>query len=67
MRSRGPHICPSCGERVSMFAAGCALCGAALDPRRAQGPPTLGQRLRGAWLARPRLAPRSGAPSRRTQ
>src|ERR671933_2615156 len=31
-----PHVCPRCGERVSAFAAGCALCGADLDPRRAQ-------------------------------
>lgn len=32
----GPHICPRCGERVSAFAAGCAPCGADLDPKRAQ-------------------------------
>jgi hypothetical protein len=31
---RGPGFCPSCGERVSPFAAGCALCGADLDARR---------------------------------
>jgi predicted amidophosphoribosyltransferase len=42
----GPHVCPRCGERVSAFAAGCALCGADLDPQRAQAPPTLGARLR---------------------
>jgi predicted amidophosphoribosyltransferase len=42
----GPHVCPRCGERVSAFAAGCALCGADLDPRRAQKPPGLGERLR---------------------
>lgn len=65
MPVQGPHICPNCGERVTMFAAGCALCGAALDPRCAQGPPTLGQRLRSAWFARPRLAPRAGALTRR--
>jgi predicted amidophosphoribosyltransferase len=28
-----PHICPRCGERVTPFAAGCALCGTDLDPR----------------------------------
>lgn len=31
---RHPGHCPSCGERVSQFAAGCALCGATLDPQR---------------------------------
>jgi hypothetical protein len=31
---------------VSAFAAGCALCGADLDPRRGQKPPTVGERLR---------------------
>ena len=31
---RDVNRCPSCGERVSPFAAGCALCGADLDPRR---------------------------------
>lgn len=53
-----PHSCPSCGERVSAFAAGCALCGADLDPRRAQSPTTAAERVRGAWRARPRLLPR---------
>jgi predicted amidophosphoribosyltransferase len=38
MRSQGPHICPQCGGRVTMFAAGCAVCGAELDPRRGQRP-----------------------------
>ncbi|MEA2284111.1 MAG: hypothetical protein QOJ21_154 [Solirubrobacteraceae bacterium] len=60
-----PHVCPRCGERVSAFAAGCALCGADLDPGRAQGPPTAGQRLRSSWRARPRLLPRIGIPQRR--
>jgi predicted amidophosphoribosyltransferase len=46
MRPTGPHVCPHCGERVSAFAAGCALCGADLDPRRGQAPPKLAQRLR---------------------
>jgi hypothetical protein len=31
---------------VSAFAAGCALCGADLDPRRGQKPPGLGGLLR---------------------
>jgi hypothetical protein len=31
---------------VSAFAAGCAICGAELDPRRGQRPPSLGKRLR---------------------
>jgi hypothetical protein len=52
-----PHVCPSCGERVSAFAAGCALCGAALDPSRAQGAPSVGQQVRSAWRSRPRLVP----------
>lgn len=53
----GPHICPECGERVTAFAAGCSLCGARLNPRRAQDR-SLGGDLRGAWLARPRVLPR---------
>jgi predicted amidophosphoribosyltransferase len=38
MKPRGPHVCPNCGERVTMFAAGCSICGAELDPRRAESP-----------------------------
>jgi hypothetical protein len=38
MIARGPNVCPGCGERVSAFAAGCALCGADLDPRRGRRP-----------------------------
>lgn len=64
MPAQGPHICPNCRERVSAFAAGCALCGAALDPRRAQRPPSLARRLRSAWLARRRVLPRVGVPDR---
>jgi len=33
-----PGYCPQCGERVTPFAAGCALCGAELDPKRWQRP-----------------------------
>lgn len=60
-----PHICPRCGERVTPFAAGCALCGADLDPRRAQGVQSAGQRMRSAWRARRRLLPRIPLPDRR--
>lgn len=60
-----PHVCPRCSERVTPFAAGCALCGADLDPRRAQHPTTTGQRLASAWRARPRLLPRIGLPAGR--
>ena len=65
MSPRGPHVCPDCGEPVSAFAAGCALCGADLDPRRAQRPQTAPQRLGSAWRTRPRLLPRIGLPHRR--
>lgn len=57
MNVSGPHVCPNCGERVSVLATGCAPCGAPLDPRRAQGASSLRQTLRGRWLARPRLVP----------
>jgi hypothetical protein len=40
-----PGYCPNCGERVTPYAAGCALCGADLDPKRWQKPPAAGQRL----------------------
>jgi len=40
-----PSLCPQCGERVTPFAAGCALCGADLDPRRWQRAPSTAQRL----------------------
>lgn len=36
--------CPQCGERVSPYAAGCAVCGADLDMRRWDSGPTLGKR-----------------------
>jgi len=55
MRPSGPHVCPSCEERVSAFAAGCALCGADLDPRRGQKPLTIGERLRRLRCALPGL------------
>ena len=37
--------CPGCGERVSPYAAGCAVCGADLDPRRWDTGPSLGNRI----------------------
>ena len=37
--------CPNCGERVSPFAAGCAVCGADLDPGRWDKGPSLGNRI----------------------
>jgi len=40
-----PGYCPNCGERVTPYAAGCALCGADLDPKRWQRPASTGQRL----------------------
>jgi hypothetical protein len=49
-----PGYCPQCGERVTPFAAGCALCGADLDPQRWQRPLTLRERLAGGFRARRR-------------
>ncbi len=40
-----PGYCPDCGARVTPFAAGCALCGADLDPHRWDSPPSFVQRL----------------------
>jgi uncharacterized membrane protein YvbJ len=62
---RNPHICPNCGTQASAFAAGCSICGAALDPRRAQARQTVWQRLHSARLARRRLLPRIPVVSRR--
>jgi hypothetical protein len=42
--------CPNCGERVSPYAAGCAICGADLDARRWDAGPGAGQRA-GSWLS----------------
>lgn len=39
-----PGYCPECGERVTPYAAGCALCGADLDPKRWQKPVSARQR-----------------------
>jgi hypothetical protein len=42
--------CPSCGERVSPFAAGCAVCGADLDIHRWDTGPATTQRA-GSFLS----------------
>jgi hypothetical protein len=39
VKATDPHVCPNCGERVTMFAAGCSICGADLDPHRAEAHP----------------------------
>jgi hypothetical protein len=65
-RMKNPGKCPSCGSQVSMFAAGCAICGAPLDPARGRRQSLL-QRLRSAWLSRPRLIPRVPLPSGRSR
>jgi hypothetical protein len=45
-----PNRCPRCRERVTPFAAGCAYCGADLDPRRTDHVP-LSRRIGSAWDA----------------
>jgi hypothetical protein len=47
-----PGYCPRCGERVTPYAAGCALCGTVLDPRRWQRTPPLSERLAAGLRAR---------------
>jgi hypothetical protein len=42
--------CPSCGSRVSPYAAGCSVCGADLDTRRWDTGPGAAQRA-GSWLS----------------
>jgi hypothetical protein len=49
--------CPQCGERVSPLAAGCAICGADLDPRRWDTGPSPLQRL-GSWFGALAYGPR---------
>jgi predicted amidophosphoribosyltransferase len=51
-----PGYCPQCGERVTPYAAGCALCGADLDPQRWQKPVRVRQRLSIRMPARLRRA-----------
>jgi hypothetical protein len=45
-----PNRCPACGEHVSPFAAGCAICGADLDPDRTRHVP-ISRRIGSAWDA----------------
>jgi predicted amidophosphoribosyltransferase len=42
--------CPNCGERVSPYAAGCAVCGADIDHRRWDSGPSALNRV-GSWLS----------------
>ena len=68
-----PGFCPDCGARVTPFAAGCALCGADLDPKRWDSPPSFVQRLSirlprlrsGEWFPdRPSARQRARTPAR---
>jgi hypothetical protein len=53
--------CPNCGERVSPYAAGCAVCGADLDTRRWDtGPGTLNRV--GSWFSSLGMGPDRGGP-----
>jgi predicted amidophosphoribosyltransferase len=52
VRRDDPARCPNCGERVTPYAAGCWLCGAALDPARWQQPPSLADRVVARWRRR---------------
>jgi hypothetical protein len=49
MKRKDPGRCPKCEERVTPFAAGCAICGADLDPERWRTGPGVGQRAQ-SWL-----------------
>jgi predicted amidophosphoribosyltransferase len=50
VRRPNPTRCPQCREHVSPYAAGCALCGADLDPDRTRHVP-LSRRIGSAWDA----------------
>jgi uncharacterized protein (DUF983 family) len=54
--------CPSCGERVSPFAAGCAICGADLDVRRWDSGPDVVTRI-GSRFSALTSGPRRGGSS----
>jgi hypothetical protein len=45
-----PNRCPKCREHVTPYAAGCAICGADLDPARNEHVP-IGRRIGSAWDA----------------
>jgi hypothetical protein len=64
MRFSDPSRCPNCGERVTPYAAGCALCGADLDPQRWQSKPPLLHRLAARSWPRPRRMTRRPPASR---
>ncbi|MEN3285447.1 MAG: hypothetical protein V7607_6587 [Solirubrobacteraceae bacterium] len=49
LKRSNPTRCPNCGERVAPYAAGCWLCGQALDPQRWQQPGGLVGRTRALW------------------
>ena len=51
-----PAYCPNCGERVTPYAAGCALCGAELDPGRWQRKLSIPERIEYYLPRRMRLA-----------
>jgi hypothetical protein len=45
LRRADPSRCPTCRERVTPLAAGCALCGTGLDPLRHRAGPSAAQRI----------------------
>jgi hypothetical protein len=51
--------CPNCRERVSPFAAGCAVCGADLDTKRWDSGPGPLTRF-GSWLSALSFGPTKG-------
>jgi predicted amidophosphoribosyltransferase len=51
MRRTDPTRCHNCGQRVTPYAAGCWLCGAALDPLRRRRPASTLDRVREGWRA----------------
>jgi hypothetical protein len=53
--------CPNCREPVSPYAAGCAVCGADLDPARWDSGPSLLNRI-GSWFSSLGMGPSRGGP-----
>jgi hypothetical protein len=51
--------CPNCREPVSPYAAGCAICGADLDPKRWDSGPGVLNRI-GSWLSALSFGPAKG-------
>jgi hypothetical protein len=62
-RRHDPGRCPQCRERVTPFAAGCAICGADLDISRFDSGPTLTQRA-GSWASALTSGPALVSPRR---